>query len=327
MLGRQRGVIDVGRALGAVPPAAGAAAMASGIVSVALHLAGIEWFSIFWLVIGVVIWTMLVGIFFARLIGDRARWVGEADTPAALTAVAATTVLGTRVALLGGDTIAVVALGVAVIVWVVLMPAVISYWTGPTAGAYFLLCVATEGLAVLGATLAVELPAPGLTAVAVAVSVLGLIAYGLVLSRFSFAQFKTGAGDQWVCTGALAISGLAAGRLITATESAGWSGWPTTAIRIAAIVIVVLDLTGYLALAVCEVRWPRPGFDIRRWSTAFPMGMTAAATITVGTAIGQPWLRTVGLVLIWPAVAVCLILLIASARQLVSAGAADTSSG
>jgi tellurite resistance protein TehA-like permease len=298
--------------------------MATGIVSVALHLADIEWFSWIWLVIGAGIWAVLVGVFLTRLIGDRARWVAEADTPAALTAVAATTVLGTRVALLGWHTIAVLALCLAALVWAVLMPAVIRHWTGPTVGAHFLLCVATQGLVVLGATLAVALHAPFLTVVSGAVFVLGLVAYAIVLARFSFVQFKTGAGDHWVCAGGLAISALAAGKLIVAMDAADWNGWPHTVIRVAAAVILALDLAGYLALVICEVRWPRLGFDVRRWSTAFPMGMTAAATITVADAIGAPWLRSIGLTLIWPAVAVCVILLVASARHLVSA---DTSAG
>ncbi|MFC7450095.1 tellurite resistance/C4-dicarboxylate transporter family protein [Rhodococcus daqingensis] len=327
MHSRPEEMVGAGRALNAVPPGAGAAAMATGIVSVALHSAGIEWFSRIWLVVAVGIWAVLVGIFLARLVGDRARWETEADTPAALTAVAATTVLGTRVALLGWDAIAVFALCLAVLVWVVLMPAVIGHWTGPTVGAHFLLCVATQGLVVLGATLAVELRAPFLTAASGAVFVLGLIAYTAVLARFSFAQFRIGAGDHWVCAGGLAISALAAGKLVAATDAADWNGWPHTVIRVGAAVILALDLAGYLALAICEVRWPRLGFDVRRWSTAFPMGMTAAATITVAGAIGAPWLRSIGLVLIWPAVALCLVLLVASARHLVSAGTADTSAG
>ncbi|MGW6377355.1 tellurite resistance/C4-dicarboxylate transporter family protein [Rhodococcus sp. NPDC055112] len=327
MLGRHQEVVAADRALSAVPPGAGAAAMATGIVSVALHLAGIEWFSMIWLVIGIGIWAVLVGIFLTRLVGDRARWETEADTPAALTAVAATTVLGTRVALLGWDAVAMVALCLAVLVWAVLMPVVIGHWTGPTVGAHFLLCVATQGLAVLGATLAVALRAPFLTVVSGAVFVLGLVAYAVVLARFSFVQFRVGSGDHWVCAGGLAISALAAGKLILAMDAAGWNGWPHTVIRVAAAAILALDLAGYLALAICEVRWPRTGFDVRRWSTAFPMGMTAAATITVAGAIGASWLRPVGLVLIWPAVVVCVILLVASARHLVSAGSADTSAG
>ncbi|WP_072753312.1 tellurite resistance/C4-dicarboxylate transporter family protein [Rhodococcus maanshanensis] len=327
MPSRHQEIVAADRALSAVPPGAGAAAMATGIVSVALHLAGIEWFSRIWLVIGIGIWAVLVGIFLWRLVGDRARWESEADTPAALTAVAATTVLGTRVALLGWEAIAVLALCLAVLVWVSLMPAVIGHWTGPTVGAHFLLCVATQGLVVLGATLAVALHKPSLTAVSGAVFVLGLIAYAVVFARFSFVQFRVGAGDHWVCAGGLAISALAAGKLVVAMDAAGWNGWPHTVIRVGAVVILALDLAGYVALVICEMRWPRLGFDVRRWSTAFPMGMTAAATITVAAAIGAPWLRWIGLVLIWPAVAVCVILLVASARHLVSAGAADTRAG
>ncbi|MFI5660940.1 hypothetical protein [Streptomyces sp. NPDC051684] len=55
--------------------------------------------------------------FCGRLVRDRARWEHEADSPPALTAVAATTVLGTRYALAGLEGLAAALLVVAVTVW------------------------------------------------------------------------------------------------------------------------------------------------------------------------------------------------------------------
>ncbi|MGW2423761.1 hypothetical protein ACWC0C_31675 [Streptomyces sp. NPDC001709] len=44
-----------------------------------------------------------------------------------------------------------------------------------------------------------------------------------------------------------------------------------------------------------------------RWATVFPMGMTAAATLSVASAVGVAWLSRAGRVLLWAAVAVWLV--------------------
>ncbi len=290
--------------------------MSAGIVSVALHLAGIEWFSLVWLVVDAVIWVLLVAVFVSRLFDDRARWAGEAETPPALTGVAATCVLGTRCVLLGWTPVGWVLLLVALLAWLALMRSVLRHWTGPTVGVHFLLCVATQGLAVLAATLAVTASEYWLVAPALAAFTLGLVFYVAVLVRFSYDQFRIGAGDQWVFAGALAISALAAGKLAPAVAAAGWPEELHTAIQTAGVVIVSLVLAGYIGLVASEIRWPRLQFDIRRWSTAFPMGMTSAAALTVAVSSDADRLRPVGLVLVWPAVAICVVLLYASGRHL-----------
>ncbi|MFC9920655.1 tellurite resistance/C4-dicarboxylate transporter family protein [Rhodococcus sp. NPDC127527] len=307
------------RALTAIPPGAGAAAMSTGIVSVALYLVGFEWFSRAWLVVGVLIWALLVVVFVSRLFDDRARWANEADTPPALTGVAATCVLGARCVLLGWNHVGWVALGIALVAWVVLIPAVVRHWTSPTVGVHFLLCVSTQGLAVLSGSLVVSAAAHWLAGPAFVAFLLGLFFYLMVLIRFSYDQFRVGAGDQWVFAGALAISALAAGKLAPAALAAGWPEGVHVAIQVAGVVIVCLAMTGYAVLLASEIRWPRWQYDVRRWSTAFPMGMTSAASLTVASSSDADWLRPVGQVLVWPAVIVCLVLLVGSARHLVVA--------
>ncbi|WP_430335386.1 tellurite resistance/C4-dicarboxylate transporter family protein [Rhodococcus sp. ACT016] len=311
-----------GRALAAIPAGAGAAAMSTGIVSVALHLANVEWFSLCWLGVAGLIWVVLVAVFVGRLVGDRARWAGEADTPPALTGVAATCVLGARCVLLDWNHVAWVALAIASVAWIVLMPSVVWRWTSPTVGVHFLLCVATQGLAVLAAALGVSAPAHWLAGPAFIAFLLGLLFYLMVLVRFSFDQFRLGAGDHWVFAGALAISGLAAGTLAPVARAAGWPEGLHHTIQITGIVIVCLAMIGYVVLVACEIRWPRLRYDVRRWSTAFPMGMTSAASLTVAVSSHADWLRPVGLVLVWPAVVVCLILLVGSGRRLARAASA-----
>ncbi|WP_072687556.1 tellurite resistance/C4-dicarboxylate transporter family protein [Rhodococcus marinonascens] len=307
---------STGRTLEVIPPGAGAAAMSTGIVSVALHLAGFELLSRLWFVIGVLIWSVLVLVFVARLADDRARWVDEADTPPALTGVAATSVLGARCVLIGWESVGVAALVIAAIAWIVLMPAVVRHWTAPTVGAHFLLCVATQGLAVLGSTLAAAKSAQWLAATALGMFVLGLGFYLIVLARFSFNQLRVGAGDQWVFAGALAISALAAGELAMAAEVLGWPVSLHRSLQIAGVVIIGSVLACYAVLVACEVRWPRLHYDVRRWSTTFPMGMTSAASLTVAAAASTAWLEPVGSVLVWPAALLCLILLVATVWHL-----------
>ncbi|NMM87978.1 hypothetical protein B2J88_27085 [Rhodococcus sp. SRB_17] len=316
MTGDHRARSTANRTLEVIPPGAGAAAMSSGIVSVALHIVGFEVFSLFWLVIGAAIWLVLAGVFASRLVDNRARWIDEADTPPALTGVAATTVLGTRVVLLDWDLVGYAALVIALVVWIVLIPAVIRHWTSPTVGVHFLLCVATQGLAVLGGTLAATTTAHWIAIPSSAAFLLGLGFYVLVLVRFSFNQLRIGAGDHWVFGGALAISTLASGKLSAAAPVVGWPESLHLLFQRSSVVLIVVVLGCYAALFVCELIWPRLKYDVRRWSTAFPMGMTSAASLTIATTSSAPWLKPVGEVLVWPAVILCAILLVASARQL-----------
>ncbi|MDF3320087.1 tellurite resistance/C4-dicarboxylate transporter family protein [Rhodococcus sp. C3V] len=305
-----------GRTLEIIPPGAGAAAMSSGIVSVALHLIGLEAFSLVWLVIGTAVWLVLAVVFASRLVDDRARWIDEADTPPALTGVAATTVLGTRFALFDWSLVGFTALAIAVLAWIVLIPAVIRHWTSPTVGVHFLLCVATQGLAVLGATLAATTTAHWIAIPSAVAFVLGLAFYVLVLVRFSLNQLRVGAGDHWVFGGALAISTLAAGKLSAAAQAVGWPQGLHHFCQRLSVGLMVLVLGCYAVLLVCELVWPRLDYDVRRWSTAFPMGMTSAASLTVAATASATWLKPVGEVLVWPAVALCTVLLIASLRRL-----------
>ncbi|WP_249353151.1 tellurite resistance/C4-dicarboxylate transporter family protein [Rhodococcus sp. Q] len=301
-----------------VRPVMGAAAMSFGIVSIGLHLVGFELFSLAWLVLGVVTWLALAAVVLGRFALDRPRLLHESRTPAALTGVAATTVLGTRLALLGWTAVALVALGGAVAVWLLLMPSVIRGWTAPTVGAGFLLCVATQGVAVLGATVAASAAWSWLIVPSMGFFVIGIGCYAAVLMRFSPNQLVVGAGDHWVSAGALAISALAAGRIVLAVAADGWTGWAEYLPHVAAMIEVV-ELAAYVLLVCCEVWKPRLQFDLRRWSTVFPMGMTAVSAMTVGTATGLEVLHSIGRILVWPAVLVGTIMLVASARRLVAA--------
>ncbi|MDH6568310.1 tellurite resistance protein TehA-like permease [Streptomyces sp. SAI-117] len=299
------------------PPAAGAAVMATGIISVGLHLSGHETLSRVTLVLACAAWLGLAAEFVSRLLRERARWVADAGTPGALTAVAATTVLGTGLSVLGRQTLAEALLALSALLWPPLIVLVVGHWKRRMPGGVFLCCVATQGLAVLGATLAAAESAAWLAHTALVLFWLGLVLYGVALFHFDLRQVLRGPGDQWIAGGALAISALAGSKLIAADSARLylWNDDDLGVLRAVTVALLVLDLAWYAVLLAAGCVRPRLRYDVRRWATVFPMGMTAAATLSVAAAVDIPWLRTPGEVLLWISVAAWLA---------VAAGAVDS---
>lgn len=278
--------------------------MAAGIISIALHMTGREVASGVALGVAGVLWLVLAADFTARLLGDRGRFRAEADTPAALTAVAATTVIGTRLSLLGWQTAAAVLLVLAAVIWPALLFNVVRHWRQRMPGAAFLGCVATQGLAVLAAVLAATCRQDWLARAALAAFCLGLVLYAAALLRFDLGEVVGGAGDHWVAGGALSISALAGSAL---TASSVWTGPVHTTLRTVTLLVLALSLGWYVVLLTAELRHPRPRYDIRRWATVFPLGMTATACLSVAGPAGIAWLRPLGEFLLWIAVAAWLL--------------------
>ncbi|MFD9009981.1 tellurite resistance/C4-dicarboxylate transporter family protein [Streptomyces sp. NPDC059552] len=302
-----------------LPPAAGAAVMATGIISVGLHLTGYESVSLVALVVAGALWLVLAADFTSRLLSDRGRFRAEADTPAALTAVAATTVIGTRLSQQGWQTVAAVLLAVAALLWPGLLFNVVGHWRRRMPGGAFLGCVATQGLSVLAATLAAVDHQDWLAMAALATFCLGLLLYLAALFHFDLREVVGGAGDHWVAGGALSISALAGSKL---TASPVWTGSAHTALRAVTLALLALSLVWYVVLLTAELRHPRPRYDIRRWATVFPLGMTATACLSVAEPAGIAWLRPLGEVLLWIAVGAWLLTFAALVASHVTAGRA-----
>ncbi|MEV1077856.1 tellurite resistance/C4-dicarboxylate transporter family protein [Streptomyces sp. NPDC050211] len=308
-------------------PTAGATVMATGIVSVGLHLTGYEVLSRIALAAACAAWLGLAADFVVRLPRRRERWAAETAAPGALTAVAATTVLGTRFSALDWQPLAEALLALAAVLWPVPLFAAVRHWRRRMPGTVFLGCVATQGLAVLGATLAAAEGAAWLARAAMVLFWLGLVLYCVALACFDLRQVAEGAGDHWVAGGALAVSALA-GSKIVAADSASlylWNDDNDGVLRFMTAVVLVLALAWYAVLLVAEFARPRPRYDVRRWATVFPLGLTAAGTLSVSSALDVPWLEALGEVLLWIAVAAWLAVAagaIAAARAAVTSAAA-----
>ncbi|MEO8967453.1 MAG: tellurite resistance/C4-dicarboxylate transporter family protein [Solirubrobacteraceae bacterium] len=296
------GLID--RTLDAIPPASGAVVMGTGIVSTALSLDGHETISRVVLVLTALTWVALAGLLPARAARDRDRFRADVRTPAALTSVAGTAVLGTRLALLGWDWEGAGLLVIALVLWAALLVPVLTNWRTPTFGASLVLTVSTESLAVLAAILATREHAHWLLVAALAPFGLGLAFYLFVIARFDLAQLAVGRGDHWVTGGALAISTLAAARITIGARALAMLGAGDGVLKAFALGLWALTMLWLPVLLLAEALRPRLGYDVRRWSTVFPVGMYAACSFAVGQAAHASVVRGFARVWVWVALAV-----------------------
>ncbi|MDQ0811697.1 hypothetical protein QFZ63_003411 [Streptomyces sp. B3I7] len=282
--------------------------MTTGILSVGLDLAGYDVLSRIALDVAVVTWLGPAADFVVRLSRHPRQWLTDSGNPAALSAVAATTVLGSRFSALGRQPLAEALLALAVVLWPVLLFLVVRRWRRRMPGAVFLGRLATQGPAVLGATPARVARTPWPAHVALVFFWLGLALYAAGRYFFDWRQVARGCGDQWVAGGALAISALAGAELLKAGKGLSylWSDDDQTVLRSMTITLLVPALVCYVVLWAAELKWPRPRDDVRRRSTTFPLGMTAVAPLSAAPALGAGWLRMPGYVLLWIAVPVCL---------------------
>jgi hypothetical protein len=235
--------------------------------------------------------------------------------PAAFTAVAGTAVLGTRLTLLGWSWAGGALLVVALVLWLGLLGPVLRHWSTPTVGTSFMLSVGTESLALLGSELALEEHARWLLVASLAPFALGLGFYLFVARSFDIRELATGHGDHWVTGGALAISTATAGSITHAADGLGGFGDWGGALSDVSVVLWGLTMLWLPILVAAEARWPRTTYDVRRWSTVFPVGMYAACSFVVGAVGSAPAISDFARVWVWVAVAVWLTVLAGLARR------------
>src|SRR3954447_18128564 len=125
-----------------VPPASWTIVMSFGVVSIDLHTVHEPVLSAITLWFEVAVWLFLVVVPAAPLAYRRDRFRRDGGSPVVLASVAATAVLGTRLALGDRPAVAAALLVAAGAGWALLLPPVLRRWRTPTTGISFVVGVA-----------------------------------------------------------------------------------------------------------------------------------------------------------------------------------------
>jgi tellurite resistance protein TehA-like permease len=295
--------------------------MGTGIESVVLRLADQRALSAILFALTAIACVMLALLFTLRVLHDREGVSAQARNPAGLTGVAATAVLGSRLVSAGLRWEALVLLIGALGLWLGLLLALVRRPRLSPTGSSFMLTVAPQSLAVLAAVIAASGHSRWLIWPALVASALGLALYPFSLARFDLRELVAGGGDQWVAGGALAISALASSEIGRAAARTGGLATATPAIHTISVAIWIACMAWLPILVASEMVRPRLRYDLRRWSTVFPVGMYAACSYAVARVSGVSAPSAFADVWTWVGVAVWLLIAAGMLAQMVRTGA------
>jgi tellurite resistance protein TehA-like permease len=286
--------------------------MGTGIVSLSFELDGRVLISRLLLAVAAAAWIAFAAAAVHRSVPRRRSGFAAERSPAALTVVAATAVLGSRLLALGQRAFAVALLALAVAFWLRLSGPPFRKIRLPPVGSSFMLTVAPQSLAALAAAVAASTHASALLWLALGACLLGVAVYPFVLANFGVDELRVGAGDHWVAGGAVAISSLALGQLADSAARLRVAASLLHALHAAALVSWSIGVAWLVLLIAAEAASPRLHFDERRWSTVFPVGMYAASSFEVGRAAHISGIVAFADVWTWVALAVWLLTAAAS---------------
>lgn len=304
--------------LAQLSPANFAMVMATGIISIGLHLNGWELPAqiLFWL--NLLAWAVLWALTALRLLYYPRRCgadlIDHLRGPGFFTMVAGTAVLGSQVVLLeAGFRYAMLLLAMAAVLWIGLTYTIFTAFTikedkpaldrGITGG-WLLAVVATQSLAVLSALIAAHIDQPWkleLNFLALSMWLWGGMLYiwmmSLIFYRYTFFHFSPDdlAPPYWINMGAMAISTLAGSRLVENTPDAPFLHsllpflkgftvfyWATGTWWIPMLAVLAVWRYVYKRLPLT--------YDPQYWGAVFPLGMYAVSTHAMSQALGLGFL-------------------------------------
>jgi tellurite resistance protein TehA-like permease len=314
----------VRRAVQGLNPGYFALVMASGILSVGMHLIGLITLSALLLVVCACAFVVLVVLTGWRLVCCRDAVIDDFTDPARgfgfFTFIAGTNVLGVRLALDGYHLITAVLLVVAGLTWLVLgyvipWTAVLGRTQRPVVatanGTWFIWVVASQSVAVSAATLEPVYVwwRDWLAVVAVFSWSVGVFLYAAagVFVAARMMLYKLGPLDltppYWVAMGAAAITVLAGARIVEMAEAPIVSA---TRGLIAGMSVTFWAFATWLIPALVAAGWwrhrthgVRLAYDATHWSIVFPLGMYAVAGIYLGQANLLPLVGVIGSAGLW----------------------------
>ena len=318
--------------------------MATGVVSNASNAWGFHQSALFLLYLNCALYIAFVCITAWRFFRARSALIQDLSHDktgiGSLSAVAATSVLGTQLVVIGNWQAAASALwAVAFLLYVGLL-----YWFFAVAifedpkppihealsGAWLLVIVSTQSLAVLGTTRGgALLHHPIQPFFCLCMYLVGLFVYfpliSMILYRWMFLPVPAEAltPPYWINMGAVAITTLAGANLLLIAEE-----WPL----IADLRIFIKGMT-LLAWAIATWWLPLLGiigfwrhirqkvplvYDPTYWSMVFPLGMYSLATLTLSKAVEIPWIHWLSALFLGFAVIAWLVVSIGFGKRIIA---------
>lgn len=315
--------------------------MATGIVSVAMHDAGQTALSASLLLIAIGAYLVLITLNLTRAWRHRDAMAEDFGDPARafgfFTFVAATCVLGSRLGVEQYHRVSFALLTVAAVTWLVL--GYVVPWTaalGKTRrpvlqtanGSWFIWVVASQSIAVLAATLEVELIGyrRELALLAVFSWSVGVFLYAavgvFVAARMLLYDF--GPTDltppYWVAMGATAITVVAGARIVEMADAPMVAA--TRGLIAGASVLFWVFGTWLIPPLLAAGYWRHIyhkvplRYEGAMWSVVFPIGMYGVGARFLGEADHLPIVRSIGAVEVWIALAVWAVMFVAMLRHL-----------
>ncbi len=331
-----------GRAVEGLTPGYFALVMATGIISIGMHLEGVDLLSELLLAVCAAAFIVLLGLTLWRFSAYRNAVVEDFTDPRRgfgfFTFVAGTNVLGVRLGLEGAHAATAALLVLAGLAWlglgyIVPWTAVLGRQERPVLatanGTWFIWVVASQSVAVAAATIepVYDFMRRELAVLAVVSWSVGVFLYAaagvFVALRLMLYEFgpEELTPPYWVSMGALAITVLAGARIV---EMADAPMVEVTRDLIAGLAVVFWAFATWLIPVLVAAGWWRHvqrkvplRYEATLWSIIFPLGMYGVAGIYLGRADHLPLVEAIGSVELWAAFAAWLMVFVAMVRNIV----------